>query len=182
MESALDWHQAKALLDWYVELGAVDAVGDTPVDRYELARAAPETGQAAAAAPEPAPEPVAAPTIDQSAEARRLAEAAGILERWPRRCAASMGWNSSAARATSSSPTATRRARVMIVGEAPGRRRGPDRPALRRAAPGQLLDRMLAAIGLARDQRRSRHAPSTSPTSCPGGRPATARRRRKKWR
>ena len=62
----------------------------------------------------------------------------------------------------------------MLVGEAPG---GDEdrigRPFVGRA--GQLLDRMLAAIGL--DRRRS-----TSPMSCRGDRPAIARRRRRRRR
>ena len=36
MESALDFHTAKALLEWQVELGATDAIGDAPVNRYEV--------------------------------------------------------------------------------------------------------------------------------------------------
>ena len=61
-------------------------------------------------------------------------------------------------------------ARVMFVGEAPGRDEDIEGlPFVGRS--GKLLDRMLAAIGLDRTR-------STSPTSCPGGRPATARRRR----
>ena len=36
MESANDWHQAKALLDWQVELGADEAICDAPVNRYEV--------------------------------------------------------------------------------------------------------------------------------------------------
>ena len=54
-------------------------------------------------------------------------------------------------------------ARVMIIGEAPGRdedREG--KPFVGRA--GQLLDRMLAAIDLDRTPRTS-----ISPTCCPGG-------------
>jgi uracil-DNA glycosylase len=65
-------------------------------------------------------------------------------------------------------------ARIMLVGEAPGA--DEDRMGLPFVGvSGQLLDRMLAAIGLF-----TCHQMSTSPTSCPGGRPATARRRRRK--
>ena len=63
-------------------------------------------------------------------------------------------------------------ARVMFVGEAPGREEDIEGlPFVGRS--GKLLDRMLAAIGLDRTR-------STSPTSSRGGRPATARRRRRK--
>jgi len=36
MESQLDWHQAKALLEWQIELGATEAILDVPVNRFEL--------------------------------------------------------------------------------------------------------------------------------------------------
>ena len=36
MESELDFHTAKALLDWQVELGATEAILDAPVNRYEI--------------------------------------------------------------------------------------------------------------------------------------------------
>ncbi len=42
---------ARALLDWQVELGVTEAVGDAPVDRYALAEAAPVKAKAAVAAP-----------------------------------------------------------------------------------------------------------------------------------
>jgi DNA polymerase len=42
MESALDWHSAFALLDWQVDLGADEAIGDTPVDRFAMAEEAPK--------------------------------------------------------------------------------------------------------------------------------------------
>ncbi|HAR52010.1 MAG TPA: uracil-DNA glycosylase, partial [Roseovarius nubinhibens] len=31
MDSALDFHTARALLEWQVELGADEAIGDSPV-------------------------------------------------------------------------------------------------------------------------------------------------------
>ena len=45
MESQLDWHHAKALLEWQIELGATEAILDAPVNRFEL------TDNAAAKAP-----------------------------------------------------------------------------------------------------------------------------------
>ena len=41
MESHLDWHQAKALLEWQIELGATEAILDAPVNRFELTDKAP---------------------------------------------------------------------------------------------------------------------------------------------
>ncbi|MGB8623592.1 MAG: uracil-DNA glycosylase, partial [Paracoccaceae bacterium] len=34
MDSAVDHHTAKALLDWQIELGATEAIGEAPVNRY----------------------------------------------------------------------------------------------------------------------------------------------------
>ena len=36
MESVLGYNDAKALLAWQIELGATEAIGDVPVNRYEL--------------------------------------------------------------------------------------------------------------------------------------------------
>lgn len=55
MESAIDWHTAKALLDWHVELGATEAIGDVPVNRYELPASKPKA--TAATSPVRAEEP-----------------------------------------------------------------------------------------------------------------------------
>ncbi len=64
-------------------------------------------------------------------------------------------------------------ARVMIIGEAPGRDEDLEgRPFVGRA--GQLLDRMFAAIGLARDGAITGTRHFTSPTSCRGARRRTA--------
>jgi len=148
MESALDWHGAKALLEWYVELGAVDAVGDDPVDRYALepSLAKPKSR------PQPKPEPPRmpeAPGRNFAAEATALAEAAqdlaalaGVMRDFDGLALKQGARNFVFA-------DGNPKARVMIVGEAPGAdedRIG--RPFVGRA--GQLLDRMLAAIGLAR--------------------------------
>ena len=64
-------------------------------------------------------------------------------------------------------------ARVMVIGEAPGRDEDiAGLPFVGRS--GQLLDRMLAAIGLSPPRGGSGAPPSTSPTPCPGGRRRTA--------
>jgi uracil-DNA glycosylase len=169
MDSALDWHGAKALLEWYVELGAVDAVGDDPVDRYALADTAPKP----AAAPKPeAAAPVDLPKVDQAAEARRLALAAGDLAALAEAMRGFEGLELKKGARNFVFADGDPGARVMIVGEAPGAdedRIG--RPFVGRA--GQLLDRMLAAIGLDRespDPARAVYITNVLPWRPPGNR------------
>ena len=146
MESALDYWSAKALLDWQVELGATEAICDAPVDRYALEERKPK-----AKAPQQgeAPQVVKPKEIDPVAVAQKAARAAtglpslrealGAFEH----CELKKG----ARNLVFSDGQAC--ARVMIIGEAPGRdedREG--KPFVGRA--GHLLDRMLEAIGLNR--------------------------------
>jgi len=177
MESALDWHQARALLEWYVELGAVDAVGEAPVNRCELAEAAPKPARRAAVAePPPVAAPVEMPKVDQAAEARRLAGTAGDLEALAEAMRGFDGLDLKKGARNFVFADGNPAARVMIVGEAPGAdedRIG--RPFVGRA--GQLLDRMLAAIGLGRenpDAERAAYITNVLPWRPPGNRTPTA--------
>ncbi|MGY8789801.1 MAG: hypothetical protein ACKVKR_05840, partial [Pseudomonadales bacterium] len=38
----MDWHAARSALEWQLELGAVDAIEENPVDRYGLAAVVPK--------------------------------------------------------------------------------------------------------------------------------------------
>lgn len=152
----LGYHDALALLDWQIELGADEAILDEALDRFALDEAPPVTAPAAArpapAAPVPTPAPQpspASPGIDPVAVARQAAATAHDL---PALRAAMEGYG-----LCPLSQIATQlvfadgnpAARVMIVGEAPGREEDQQGvPFVGRA--GQLLDRMLAAIGLDR--------------------------------
>ena len=178
MESALDWHGAKALLEWYVELGAVDAVGDTPVDRYALGESQPK--------PRPAPKPATSRTTapprhapaahDHVADATAQAEAAGSLDALAETMRAFEGLDLKRGARNFVFADGRPGARVMIIGEAPGAdedRVG--RPFVGRA--GQLLDRMLAAIGLSRDAPdpgQSVYITNILPWRPPGNRTPTA--------
>lgn len=146
MESPLTYDDALAALRWQIELGADECIGDGPVNRYALAeapRAAPPPQRQAAPPPLPA-----AAAADPVALARDAADRSGDL------AALAMAMEA----APSALKPAARRfvfadgnpaARLMIVGEAPGREEDLEgRPFVGRA--GQLLDRMLAAIGLDR--------------------------------
>ena len=79
MESQLDWHNARALLEWQVDLGATEAIQEQPVDRFALDPApvkAPEI-MPNVAKPPAAPQ---VPAIDSVAVARRLAKQSQTLE------------------------------------------------------------------------------------------------------
>lgn len=178
-QSSLDWHGAKALLEWYMELGAVDAVGDAPVDRYALTEAQPI--QARKPAPQPAAPSAAAPAPaprahDRVAEATALAGAARDLEALAEAMRGFDGLELKQGARNFVFADGTPTARVMILGEAPGAEE--DRmglPFVGRA--GQLLDRMLAAIGLARshpDPARSVYISNILPWRPPGNRAPTA--------
>ena len=159
--------QLAALLDWYAAIGIDEAIGDTPRDSFAAPSPRPV---AAAAASSPAPRrtasftlpplgapaivrpPIAKPIIPASSEiagARQLAEAATTLAELE---AAISSFEGCALRKTATHTVfadGTPGAPVMVIGEAPGAdedRQG--KPFVGRS--GQLLDRMLAAIGLDR--------------------------------
>ncbi|MBC7133399.1 MAG: uracil-DNA glycosylase [Roseovarius sp.] len=150
---ALPPEAALASLAWQIELGATEAIGDAPVNRFALSdMAAPPKGRAAAAPPAPtpsAPAPPAPAGTDPVAAAEAAAAAApslaaleAAMAAYPH-CALRQGARSLVL--ADGHPGA----RVMIIGEAPGREEDlAGRPFVGRA--GQLLDRMLAAIGLDR--------------------------------
>lgn len=144
MESALDWHSALALLDWQVDLGVDEAIGDTPVDRFAVAEEAPK--KAAQSVPA---QIVQRQEVDAVDVARQAATGADSLEALREAIA---GYDHCQLKRGARSlvfADGHASARVLILGEAPGRdedREG--RPFVGRA--GQLLDRMLGAIDLDR--------------------------------
>ena len=158
MSSAPDTPEAAlALLRWQVEMGADEAIAEEPADRL-----APPAPAASAPASAPPPQPTRAVTAQPPAAfanspaeaaqtARLLAAGADTLAALE---AAIAGFEGCALKRTATNTViadGNPAAPVMIIGEAPGAdedRIG--RPFVGRA--GQLLDRMLAAIGLDRDQ------------------------------
>ncbi len=144
MESALDFHHAKALLDWQVELGATEAIGDAPINRYEV----PEKLETPAVRAAPAA-PTATQDVDAVGEARALEHSAHDLDGLRAAVAAFEHCELKRGARNLVFADGNPAARVMIIGEAPGRdedREG--RPFVGRA--GQLLDKMLAAINMDR--------------------------------
>ena len=137
------WHAALAALEWQMDLGVTEITGEGPVDRYAL----PETLKPAAKTPAPTP-PAEAP-LDSVAAARAATSAATTLDAL--RIALTAFEMCDLKRGAKSTVFADGNpaARVLILGEAPGRDEDLEgRPFVGRA--GQLLDRMFAAIGLSR--------------------------------
>ncbi|WP_150281665.1 uracil-DNA glycosylase [Salipiger aestuarii] len=148
IDAGMDWFAARAALDWQLELGADEAIGEAPVDRFAIEAGAQAARSALVAAPAPgrmAPAPEADPVQDAEAAAR----GAATLDQLRDAMAAFDHCDLKRGARNLVFCDGVPGARVMIVGEAPGRdedRQG--KPFVGRA--GQLLDRMLGAIGLSR--------------------------------
>lgn len=164
---ALDAETALALLEWQREMGVDEPMLDAPSDRY-AAIAAPRT-----------PAPVASAAVQQplldddpSAHATALAARATTLEELAAAMDSFDGLDIRKGARSFVFCDGNPRARVMIVGEAPGEdedRAG--RPFVGRA--GRFLDRMMAAIGLTRDAvdaERAFYVTNVLPWRPPGNR------------
>jgi DNA polymerase len=159
-----------ALLDWHLEAGVDTAVAETPVDRYAASARPPEPKAAARPAPTPPPEPPPAPpeqdllgappqpartqraprgAVEAVANARELAAAAKTLSELEDALHAFEGCPLKHTATNLVFGDGTPDRDVMFVGEAPGAdedRQG--KPFV--GVSGQLLDRMVAWIGLDR--------------------------------
>lgn len=164
-----DPNDALALLAWQVELGADEAILDAPVNRFESAeappveRAAPVSVPASVMPVAPASQPVSTPadatksTEAVLARARDLAASARSLTELEAALAAFEGCELRLGARNLVFSDGDPRARVMIVGEAPGRDEDlQGKPFVGRA--GQLLDAMFEAIGLSRRAEDPEHA------------------------
>jgi DNA polymerase len=139
--TATERQAVQALLDWYAAMGVDDAIGEAPVDCFT----APETRSAA---PRTMPRPRPAATGD-NVRAANLTQVLTLAELE----ALAGAFDGCALKRTAKSLCFARGredARLMLIGEAPGRDEDlQGKPFVGRA--GQLLDRMLAAIGLNED-------------------------------
>ena len=180
-----DWHASFAALSWWQELGVLDPIGEATVDRYALPAADPHAPQRAAvpaqaqrpqgrpAAPAPEPE---APKVDPVAVARQMAAACATRAALQEALAAYPHCELKKGARNTVVADGNPKARVMIIGEAPGA--DEDRqglPFVGRA--GQMLDRMFAAIGLARsapDASSALYITTVMPWKPPGNRDPSA--------
>ena len=150
------------LLTFYVEAGVDAVLGDTPVDRFadiDLVPAAPKPAPVAPARQTRAAPPMLGanlpviqappPPEEATTAARAAAKSAGSLEELR---AIMSAFEGCALRTTAKQLVfgdGSPQARLMFVGEAPGSEEDQKGiPFVGRS--GQLLDRMLAAIGIAR--------------------------------
>jgi uracil-DNA glycosylase len=148
--------EAAALLAWYEAMGVDEAIGEAPVDCFAALSLEPS-----------APEPLfqtrgVAKPLRPSVVAARPAATASLVDRSAIGQAPSLAalealvaaFEGCALKRTAKSLCFARgnpEARIMLIGEAPGRDEDlQGKPFVGRA--GQLLDRMLAAIGLAQSQ------------------------------
>lgn len=153
------------ILRWYIEAGVDEAIGGQPVDRFALstARAAEPpraTNPASGPGSRPAPTrpPVTAspsPALRQSAapvsQSAQLAQACTTIEDLKKAVEAYDGCALKRTCQRTVFSDGNPKARIMLVGEAPGREE--DEQGLPFVGPsGKLLDRMLASIGLDRDK------------------------------
>ena len=159
-----------ALLRWYADMGVDIALEREPRDRFAESAAPPAPPPRAYLRAAPPASPALAPAAPDAAAAQAIAAGARTLEELR---AALEAYDGCALK-----QTATRlvfadgnpQAAIMLVGEAPGA--DEDRqglPFVGRA--GQLLDRMLAAIGL---DRSSVYIANTVPWRPPGNRDPSA--------
>lgn len=170
---AADWHAALAALAWQVDLGVDEVIGDQPLNRYEL----PESTRPAAVAPQPVA-PLAAPILPtQGADAaisaaKAAAAGAQSLETLREALAGFDLCELKRGARNTVFADGNPKARVLILGEAPGRDEDLEgRPFVGRA--GQLLDRMFAAIGLSRtspDSAAALYITNVMPWRPPGNR------------
>ncbi len=153
MVEASETETARALLRWYAEMGVDEAVGSAPADLYSWARtdpaAAPRIENMRRAERPAEPLPAAEPETVSTDEAIKAAEAAAACDSFEALEAAVKAFEGCSLKAGTKNTVfadGVPGADLLVIGEAPGRdedRLG--KPFVGRA--GQLLDRMLAAIG-----------------------------------
>ncbi len=184
----------REILEWYVEAGVDVLLEDDPVDRFAVSATAAKKTEAKAGGPSsrlaeradikpktnsppPSPSrpssrpssPPAVPDQDQVKSARELAQSATDLDQLRDLVEGFDGCNLKRTAKTTVFADGNPAANIMFIGEAPGRDEDiQGLPFVGRA--GQLLDRMLAAIGL---NRESAYISNIIPWRPPGNRTPT---------
>jgi DNA polymerase len=148
MTPDLDYAAAKAALMWQIELGVDECISETPVNRYEVKPQKLKLGPTSNIAPvgvmpvvplEETAVDIAGIMAARSTDLTALRDAMAVFDH----CALKKGAKKLVF--ADGNPVA----RVMIIGEAPGREEDAQGLPFVGAA-GQLLDKMFAAIGMGR--------------------------------
>jgi len=158
-----------SVLEWYRAAGVDIAVGEEPVNRFAQRAPARAAVPPAPAASEPARPPVTMPMASDPSEARALAASATDLVELERILGAYDGCGLKLRATQLVFADGNPEAEIMLIGEAPGAeedRQG--KPFVGKS--GQLLDRMLGAIGL---DRTKVYIANTVPWRPPGNRTPT---------
>lgn len=179
VDIAQDWHAALAALSWQYDLGVEDVVLDAPVNRYDLPEATRAVKVDAPArvpnGPSPAKTPppiMAAPEVDVVAVAQASAARAGSLDALREALAAFEHCDLKRGARNLVFADGYPKARVLILGEAPGRDEDMEGLPFVGSA-GQLLDQMFAAIGMSRrspDAEAALYITNVMPWRPPGNR------------
>ncbi len=138
-----------AALDWYRAAGVDLAVGEAPVNRFAAAAPMPRPRPAVAQGTEPEASAPAMAAVADPGEARALAAGARTMDELRAIMDAYDGCGLKLRATQLCFADGNPEAEIMLVGEAPGSEEDlQGKPFVGRA--GQLLDRMLGAIGLDR--------------------------------
>ncbi len=141
--------EAVDALAWQIELGADEAISEEPINRFEAAEAAPKPKPVMDAPPDVA---VSEPSGPSDGGAAEIAASCSSLEALHAAIAAFEGCALKRGAKNTVFCDGNPAAPVMIIGEAPGRDEDlAGKPFVGRS--GQLLDKMLAAIGLDRQSQ-----------------------------
>ena len=139
----MNWHNARALLEWQLEMGVNENILDAPIDRFALDTSPYKTVKRETT------NPGMAPKIDPVAIAQKMSQNASSLDELRSIIGAFEYCELKQGARNLVFSDGNPKASVMIVGEAPGReedQRG--KPFVGRA--GQMLDKMFSAISLDR--------------------------------
>ncbi|MFK5996875.1 MAG: uracil-DNA glycosylase [Rhodobacterales bacterium] len=148
MTPDLDYNAAKAALMWQIELGVDECISESPINRYEVKSQKLKLGPTSNIAPvsamptvrlEESAADIARIMATRAADLTALRDAMAVFDQ----CTLKKGAKNLVF--ADGNP----KARVMVIGEAPGRDEDTQGLPFVGAA-GQLLDKMFAAIGMGR--------------------------------
>ncbi len=156
METQIDYWDAHALLEWQVELGVSEAIGETPVNRYEAPQVMPKPAEKTAqkADSNTPPAPVKAPKTDSVDEAQKAVSAVTSVSELQTALQAFEQCDLRRGARNLVFQDGLFGARVMVVGDFPSRDDDLEGKPFTGPA-GTLLDKMFDAIDLSRSAQNA---------------------------